>query len=211
MRAGLKDPQKQAVWCGGKSAEGGIRVLGFSPASVSLCCVILCKSLALSVLFPSCTSKGSDWVAFSALTFFHSLREAGEGGLKRGDQEATSLSDILRQARMPGRGDPEELIFTACTCGWAALPFALALDSLEPAADPGPCRARSHLLPSPRLLGQPGKFSGLAYLIHLESQTISRLIWRAQKQPKQGPQLTNERGQTRGRAGTYRKPHSRSG
>lgn len=63
---------------GGKSTEGGVRVLGFSPGSVPLCCVILCKSLALSVLFPSCTSKGSDWVAFSALIFFHSLREAGE-------------------------------------------------------------------------------------------------------------------------------------
>lgn len=45
----------------GKSTEGGVRVLGFSPGSVPLCCVTPGKSLALSVHFPSYTSKGPDW------------------------------------------------------------------------------------------------------------------------------------------------------
>lgn len=50
----------------------------FIPGSAPLCCVILGKSFALSEFFPICTSKESDWVAFSALTFFHSLGGAGE-------------------------------------------------------------------------------------------------------------------------------------
>jgi len=56
--------------------------LGSSLGSATLCCVVLCKSLDLSELFPIYTSKKSDWV-FSffyiiAFTFFHYLAGAGE-------------------------------------------------------------------------------------------------------------------------------------
>lgn len=67
----------------------GERALGSSPGSAPSCCVILCKSLALSELFPICTSKRSDWVAFLSSDILL-LSWGSWWGLKGRNQEATS-------------------------------------------------------------------------------------------------------------------------
>lgn len=60
----------------GRQNSVGGRALGPSPGSAPWCWMILCKSLALSELFPICTSR--DQTGNLSSDILHSLREAGE-------------------------------------------------------------------------------------------------------------------------------------
>lgn len=81
LRCGLdsKTLMGRQYGVGGRALKRESEALGSSSGSASLCCVILCKSLALSEFFPFyIQARGQIGWLFSALTFFHSLGGAGE-------------------------------------------------------------------------------------------------------------------------------------
>lgn len=101
VQAGLRDPHGR---------QDGV---GSRPGPAPLRWVIPYQSPALSERSPICTSKGPDWVAFSALTFFHARGGAGEDSRVR-TRKPPARGDTLRQADAR-LGRPEELVFTVCT------------------------------------------------------------------------------------------------